>query len=264
MKVLFIGDVVGKAGRRAVRQLLPRIKRDREIDLTVANGENAAGGTGITPKIVDELFSQGIDVITSGNHLWDKKEIMPIIDKERRLLRPANYPLVVPGFGSVVVETSSGLRVGVINLAGRVFMSTLECPFLTAEREIKKLRTETLVLIVDMHAEATSEKIALGWFLDGKVSAVVGTHTHVQTADERILPRGTAYISDIGMAGSMDSVIGVKTDMVLHRFLTQLPVRFETAGEDVQLCGVILDLDPATGKATSIERVQMKLEPEYE
>ncbi len=264
MKVLFIGDIVGKAGRRAVRQLLPRIKREREIDLTVANGENAAGGTGITPKIADELFSQGIDIITSGNHLWDKKEIMSIVDRERRLLRPANYPSGVPGFGSVVVESSSGSKVGVINLAGRVFMSTLECPFRTAEMEIKKLRAETFLIIVDMHAEATSEKIAMGWFLDGKVSAVVGTHTHVQTADERLLPQGTAYISDIGMTGSMDSVIGVKTDIILHRFLTQLPVRFEAAGEDAQLAGVILDLDPATGKATSIERIQMKLEPEYE
>lgn len=264
MKVLFIGDIVGKAGRQAVSQLLPRIKREREIDFTLANGENATGGTGITPKIADELFSQGIDIITSGNHLWDKKEIMSIVDKERRLLRPANYPSGVPGFGSVIVESSSGPKVGVINLAGRVFMSTLECPFRTAEMEIKKLRAETLLIIVDMHAEATSEKIAMGWFLDGKVSAVVGTHTHVQTADERLLPHGTAYISDIGMTGSMDSVIGVKTDMILHRFLTQMPVRFEAAEKDVQLCGIILDLDPATGKAASIERIQMKLEPENE
>lgn len=264
MKALFIGDIVGKAGRQAVGHLLPRIKREREIDLTVANGENAAGGMGITPKIVDELFSQGIDIITSGNHLWDKKEILSIVEHEARLLRPANYPSGVPGFGSVVVEASGGPKVGIINLAGRVFMSTLECPFRTAEREIKKLRGQTSLIIVDMHAEATSEKIAMGWHLDGKVSAVIGTHTHVQTADERLLPQGTAYISDIGMTGSMDSVIGVKTDMVLHRFLTQMPVRFESAKEDARLCGVILDLDSATGKAASIERIQMKLEPENE
>ncbi|NOX97066.1 MAG: TIGR00282 family metallophosphoesterase [Nitrospirae bacterium] len=260
MKILFIGDIVGRGGREAVRELLPRIQREEGIDLSVANGENAAGGTGITPKIMNQLFFCGVDIITSGNHLWDKKEIIPTIDKERRLLRPANYPPGVPGLGSTVAETASGLRIGIINLSGRVFMPALDCPFRTAEREIEKLRKKTQLILVDIHAEATSEKIAMGWFLDGKVSAVVGTHTHVQTADERIMPQGTAYITDVGMTGSAESVIGVKTDLILRRFLTQLPVRFEPAEEDIYLSAVVLDLNPSTGKANSIERVRMRWE----
>ena len=260
MKVLFIGDIVGRGGRQAVEELFPRIKREKGIDFSLANGENAAGGAGITPKAMNQLFSNGVDIITSGNHLWDKKQIIPIIDKERRLLRPANYPPGVPGFGSTIAEASSGLKIGIINLSGRVFMQALDCPFRAAEREIRKLRKETLLILVDMHAEATSEKIAMGWFLDGKVSAVVGTHTHVQTADEGILPQGTAYITDIGMTGSTESVIGVKTELILRRFLTQLPVRFEPAEDGVQLSGVILTLNPVTGKADSIERIQMKME----
>ncbi len=260
MKILFIGDIVGRGGRKAVAELLPRVREERGIDFSLANGENAAGGTGITPKIMNQLFSDGVDIITSGNHLWDKKEIIPVLDKEKRLLRPANYPPGVPGFGSTVAETESGLKIGIINLSGRVFMPALDCPFRTAEREIKKLRKETLLIIVDIHAEATSEKIAMGWFLDGRVSAVVGTHTHVQTADEVILPQGTAYITDIGMTASAKSVIGVKTDLILRRFLTQVPVRFEPAEEDIRLSAVVLDLNPATGKANSIERIRMKLE----
>ena len=260
MKILFIGDIVGRGGRKAVEELLPRIEKEKGVSFSLANGENAAGGTGITPKIMDQLFSLGIDIITSGNHLWDKKDIIPLIDKEKRLLRPANYPPGVPGFGSTVAETANGLKIGVINLCGRVFMSALDCPFRVAEREIKKLKKETLLIIVDIHAEATSEKIAMGWFLDGRVSAVIGTHTHVQTADEGILPHGTAYITDIGMTGSANSVIGVKTDLILRRFLTQLPVRFEPAEEDIQLSGIVLDLDPSTGKANSIERIQMKVD----
>lgn len=260
MKILFIGDIVGQGGREAVAELLPRIREERGIDFFLANGENAAGGTGITPRIMNRLFSDGVDIITSGNHLWDKKEIIPVMDKEKRLLRPANYPPGVPGFGSTIAETDSGLKIGIINLSGRVFMPALDCPFRTAEREIKKLRKETLLIIVDIHAEATSEKIAMGWFLDGRVSAVVGTHTHVQTADEVILPQGTAYITDTGMTGSAKSVIGVKTDLILRRFLTQVPVRFEPAEEDIQLSAVVLDLNPSTGKADSIERIRMKLE----
>lgn len=260
MKVLFIGDIVGGGGRQAVEELLPRIQKEKGIDFSIANGENAAGGTGITPKIMNQLFSYGVDIITSGNHLWDKKQIIPIIDKERRLLRPANYPPGVPGLGSTVTETENGSKIGIINLSGRVFMPALDCPFRTAEREIKKLRKETLLIVVDIHAEATSEKIAMGWFLDGKVSAVIGTHTHVQTADEGILPQGTAYITDIGMTGAAKSVIGVKTDLILRRFLTQLPVRFEPAEEDIQLSAVVLDLNPSTGKANSIERIQMKMD----
>ena len=260
MKVLFIGDIMGRGGRKAVKELLPRIKREKEIDFSLANGENAAGGAGITPKLMNQLFSDGVDVITSGNHFWNKKEIIPVIDKERRLLRPANYPPGVPGFGSTVAEIASGLKIGIINLSGRVFMQALDCPFRAAEREIKKLRKETLLIVVDMHAEATSEKIAMGWFLDGRVSAIVGTHTHVQTADERILPQGTAYITDIGMTGSAESVIGVKTNLILHRFLTQLPVRFEPAEDDIHLSAVVLDLNPSTGEANSIERIQLKVE----
>lgn len=259
MKVLFIGDIVGRGGRQAVEELLPRIRREKKVDFSVANGENAAGGAGITPKVMNQLFLDGIDIITSGNHLWDKKQIIPVLDEERRLLRPANYPPGVPGFGSTVAEAPSGLKIGIINLSGRIFMQALDCPFRVAEREIKKLRKETLLILVDMHAEATSEKIAMGWFLDGKVSAVVGTHTHVQTADEVILPQGTAYITDLGMTGSMESVIGVKTELILRRFLTQLPVRFEPAENDIQLSAVVLDLDPITGKADSIERIQMKM-----
>ncbi len=260
MKILFIGDIVGRGGRQAVEELLPRIKREKGIDFSLANGENAAGGAGITPKVMNELFLDGVDIITSGNHFWDKKQIIPIIDQERRLLRPANYPPGVPGFGSTIAEMPSGLKIGIINLSGRIFMQALDCPFRVAEREIKKLKKETLLIVVDIHAEATSEKIAMGWFLDGRVSAVLGTHTHVQTADERILPQGTAYITDVGMTGSTESVIGVKTDLVLRRFLTQLPVRFEPAEDDIQLSAVALDLNPSTGRADSIERVQMKVE----
>ncbi len=257
MRVLFIGDIVGKGGRRAIKEILPRIKEG--VDLCLGNGENAAGGIGLTPKIAEEILSFGIDILTTGNHIWDKKEIVEWVDRDRRVLRPANYPLGVPGSGSVVFETQKGHKVGIINLAGRVFMSTLDCPFRTADREIEKLKERTKVTIVDMHAEATSEKMAMGWYLDGKVSAVVGTHTHVQTADERILPQGTAYITDVGMTGPLDSVIGVKTDLILRRFLMQMPIRFEVADSNIHLCAVILELDEATGQAKGIERIQVKL-----
>jgi metallophosphoesterase (TIGR00282 family) len=255
---LFIGDVIGRSGRDTIKQFLPRIKQDKKISFSIINGENVAAGTGITPKTVKELFSYGVDVITSGNHFWDKKDVAEIVDVEKRLLRPANYPPGVPGHGSVIVETADGERIGIINIAGRVFMLPLDCPFRKVESEVENLRKETSLIIVDIHAEATSEKIAMGWFLDGKVSAVIGTHTHVQTADEIILPKGTAYITDVGMTGSQDSVIGVKKELALHRFLYQMPIKLEVAGGKTKFCGVILDLDPITGKANSIERIQYK------
>ncbi|MEW6335280.1 MAG: TIGR00282 family metallophosphoesterase, partial [Thermodesulfobacteriota bacterium] len=212
MKILFIGDIVGKPGRRAVRELLPGIVEDHRIDLVIANCENAAAGFGVTGEVIEELQDCRIDVLTSGNHIWDKKEILEIIEGCDRLLRPANYPAGAPGRGCLVMTAPGGLRVGVINLAGRVFMHPLDCPFRTADREIGTLKSRADVIIVDMHAEATSEKIAMGWYLDGRVGAVVGTHTHVQTADERILPGGTGYITDAGMTGPFDSVIGIRRE----------------------------------------------------
>lgn len=259
MKILFIGDIVGKPGRQAVAELLPKLRSEFQLDFVVANAENAAGGSGITPPVADELFGYGIDVLTSGDHIWKKREILEIIDKTRRILRPANYPESTPGVGSCTLESRSGVLVGVINLVGRVFMQALECPFQTANREIEKLRKETRVILVDIHAEATSEKIALGYFLDGQVSAVIGTHTHIQTADEKILPRGSAYITDLGMTGPYNSVIGRRIDQILQRFLTAMPTRFEIATEDIQLHGVVLDIDPKTGRANSIKRIQRKL-----
>ena len=259
MRVLFIGDVVGEPGRRALKELLPKLNTKHNLEFVIANGENAAGGSGITPSLAEEIFGYGIDVITSGDHIWKKKEIIDYIDSNKRLLRPANYPDNVPGFGSTVVESESGTKVAVVNLMGRVFMQAIECPFRAAKREIDKLKDKARIIIVDMHAEATSEKIALGWYLDGTVSAILGTHTHVQTADEKILPQGTAFISDAGMTGPFDSVIGRKKEQILSRFLTQMPTKFEMADGDVQLHGVVIDIDEKTGKANSIKRIQEKL-----
>ncbi|MDI9571484.1 MAG: TIGR00282 family metallophosphoesterase [Pseudomonadota bacterium] len=259
MRLLFVGDIVGKPGRRAVRDLLPELTRRRQIDFVIANGENAAAGFGLTREIVEELFENRIDVLTTGNHVWDKKEIVDCIDDYESLLRPANYPAPAPGRGSVVMPVVNGGHVGVINLMGRIFMQPLECPFRTAEREIERLRMRTRVIIVDIHAEATSEKIALGWFLDGRVTAVMGTHTHVQTADERILPGGTAYITDVGMTGPFDSVIGTRKEIILERFLTQLPNRFEVAKGDVRLQAALVDIDPKSGMALRIERLSIPL-----
>jgi len=256
MRVLLIGDIVGLPGCRAVAELLPGIVSDYKIDVTIANAENAADGFGLTQTLAGELFACGVQLLTSGNHIWDKINIVKFIEKESRLLRPANFPAETPGRGSGIIESGSPVRIGVLNLAGRVFMESLDCPFRTARREIELLRAETPVIIVDMHAEATAEKIALGWFLDGSVSAVLGTHTHVQTADEKILPQGTAYITDVGMTGSADSVIGVRKELALKRFLTQMPVPFATAEDDVQLQGVWVEIDPATGKSRRIERIQ--------
>ncbi len=259
MRILFIGDIVGKPGREALRLLLPQLAKKYKVDLSIANAENAAGGSGITPRIAEELFGFGLNMLTSGDHIWKRKEVLEILDSEMRILRPANYPPGSPGRGCGSIETKKGKTLGVINLEGRVFMSTLDCPFKCARAAIEELKEKTPVILVDIHAEATSEKIAMGWFLDGMVSAVLGTHTHVQTADERILPGGTAYITDLGMTGPYDSVIGRKVEQILARFLTQMPVRFEMAQDNVQLHGVVLDIDEKTGKATSIERIQEKL-----
>ncbi len=259
--ILFIGDLVGKPGRLAVTEVLPTLVKEYKPDVVIANVENAAGGFGITPRIADDLLNLDIDIMTSGNHIWDRKEIYDYIGDTRRLIRPANYPEGTPGRGSTVVEAngSGGVKVGVINLAGRVFMDDLDCPFKAAEKELTLLNPEADIIIVDMHAETTSETMAMGWFLDGRVSAVIGTHTHVQTADERILSSGTAFITDAGMTGPLDSVIGMNKDFVLERFLTQMPVRFEVATENVELQGVFLTVDSSTKKAASIERIKRKL-----
>lgn len=258
MKILFIGDIVGKPGRRAIRDLLPMIIEEGRIDFVIANCENAAAGFGVTEEIIEELYRAHINVLTSGNHIWDKKEVMDFVEDYEALLRPANYPQGVPGWGSVVMPIPGGAHIGVINLAGRVFMNPLDCPFRTADREIEKLKKRTSVIIVDIHAEATSEKIAMGWYLDGRVTAVLGTHTHVQTADERILPGGTAYITDVGMTGPFDSVIGIKKDTILQRFLLQIPTKFDVAKGDVRLQGVTVDVD-VEGRATAMERLNVVL-----
>ena len=229
MKVLFIGDVMGEPGRRVIRRTLHKVVARHNVDLVIANGENAAGGFGITPEIACELFELGVSVITTGNHAWDKKEIIEYFAGEPRLLRPANYPEGVPGRGGYVAETPGGARVAVLQLMGRVYMPMVDCPFQVANRELGRLAEETPAIIVDMHGEATSEKMAMGHYLDGKVTAVVGTHTHVPTADEQILPNGTAYITDIGMTGPLNSVIGVKKELAIQKFLTQMPRRFEVA-----------------------------------
>lgn len=259
MKILFIGDIVGKPGRRAVRELVPEIISQYEIDFVIGNCENAAAGFGVTRDVVEELYDSHIQVLTSGNHIWDKKEITEFAEDYETLLRPANYPAEAPGWGSVVMAASSGVHVGVINLMGRVFMAPLDCPFRTAEREIDKLIKRAKVIVVDIHAEATSEKEALGWFLDGRVAAVIGTHTHVQTADERILPEGTAYITDAGMTGPFNSIIGIRKDLILERFLIQVPNKFIVAKDDVRLQGVILDIDEKNGKARDIQRLTVNL-----
>lgn len=259
MKILFIGDIVGEPGRHAVRELVPKIVKRSDIDIVIANGENIAAGSGLTPSLVEDLFDFGVNVITTGDHIWKRKEIVSKIESDSRLLRAANYPEGVPGSGSTIVESGSGTAVGVINLIGRVFMQPLDCPFKAARKEIERIKTKARVIIVDIHAEATSEKIALGWYLDGMVSAIVGTHTHVQTADEKILPGGTAFISDAGMTGPFDGVIGRKKEQILTRFLTQMPTKFEMAEGDIQLHGVIIDIDDKTGRANSIKRIQEKL-----
>jgi len=258
MNILFIGDIVGAPGRRAVEELLPRLVDHHFVDLVVANGENASGGIGITPQVADQLLGLGIDLLTSGNHIWKHKEILPYLEETDRLLRPANYPPETPGRGFAVVETAAGERAAVVNLEGRVFMSSLECPFRTAEHILAGLPKEIKVILVDMHAEATSEKQAMGWFLDGRVSAVLGTHTHVQTADERVLPGGTGYISDVGMTGPVDSVIGMKKEIILERFWSQRPQPFKVAAQNIQLQGLLLKIDPQ-GRCREVTRILQPL-----
>lgn len=248
---------MGKPGRKAVREGLPGLVGKLKIDFVIANVENAAGGFGITRSVAEEIFALGVDVFTSGNHIWDKKEAVTYITKENRLLRPANYPVDVPGFGSIVLKTAAGEKIAILNLSGRVFMQPLDCPFQTAKKELVALKKETRVIIVDFHAEATSEKSAIGWFLDGEVSAVIGTHTHVQTADEKILPRGTAFISDAGMTGPVNSIIGVKKEQIINKFLTHIPVRFEIEKGESMLSCVVLEINPKTGKSISIQRLQL-------
>ena len=260
MKLLFIGDIVGQPGRTAVKTLLPKLREQHALDFVIANGENSAGGSGITPRTADEIFSSGVDAITSGDHLWDQKEVMGLLASEKRFLRPLNYPPGTPGQGSAVFEVRSsdfGVRssIGVLNVQGRTFMQPLEHPFLLAAEEVKRLRERTKIIFVDFHAEATSEKIAFARFLDGHVSAVVGTHTHVQTADEQIFPGGTAYLTDAGFTGPHESVLGREIEPVIRRFLTNMPQRFEVAKDRVLLHGAVIEIDEATGKAMKIQRV---------
>jgi metallophosphoesterase (TIGR00282 family) len=257
IRLLFIGDIVGRPGRELVRQGLQAIVEHHQIDLVIANAENSAAGFGITREIGDQLLDWGVDVMTSGNHIWDKKEALDYIGAEPRLLRPANYPAGAPGNGSYLARTRDGRAVGVVNVMGRVFMLNIDDPFAVVLREIDALKQRTRVVFVDFHAEATSEKIAMGWHLDGKVTAMVGTHTHVQTADERILPKGTAYLTDVGMTGPHDSIIGVEIAAALGRFLTALPQKFETATANPRLNAVVIEADEKTGQATSIERLSL-------
>lgn len=257
MRILILGDVVGRPGRRALSELVPSLLRDEGIDLAIANAENAAGGIGVDLKSAEELLSSGIHVLTSGNHIWKKKEIYPYLEKNRPLLRPANYPPAAPGKGWLEWRNSAGSRALIVNVMGRVFMpGQVEDPFRCVDAILRERGSFSPVIVVDMHAEATSEKNAMGWYLDGRASVVYGTHTHIQTADERILPGGTAYITDLGMCGPIDSVIGMEKETVIQGFLTQLPQRFEVARGTVIVQGAIVDVDEATGKARGIRRVR--------
>jgi 2',3'-cyclic-nucleotide 2'-phosphodiesterase len=257
MRILFIGDIVGRPGRDLVRLGLRPLVEHHAVDLVIANGENSAGGFGITREIGDDLLDRGVDVLTSGNHIWDKKEALDYIAAQPRLLRPANYPAGVPGRGSFVARTASGRSAGVLNVMGRVFMLNIDDPFAVAAREVAALRERTPIVFVDFHAEATSEKIAMGWHLDGLATAVVGTHTHVQTADERVLPGGTAYLTDVGMTGPHDGIIGVERGPAMTRFLTGMPARYETATGNPRLHAVVIDADEQTGRATGITRLSL-------
>jgi hypothetical protein len=257
MRVLFIGDVFGKPGRRLLHDRLHEIIQQHRVDFCVANVENAAAGFGITPEITEELLGLELDLLTSGNHIWDKRAIIPYLPGQPRLLRPHNYPVSTPGTGIWVGDSRCGVRLAVLNLQGRVFMPTTDCPFTAADLALERLRRETTVILIDFHAEATSEKQAFALYVDGRASAVVGTHTHVQTADERILPRGTAFITDLGMTGPYDSVIGSVPDLALERFLRQMPARLEPATGNPRLCGAVIEINEATGRASSIARINV-------
>jgi hypothetical protein len=259
VKLLFIADIVGQPGRRAVKELLPQLRQQHQVNVVVANGENAAGGSGITPNTAGEIFAAGVDVITCGDHLWDQKDVMGLLESERRFVRPLNYPAGTPGQGSTVFDGQGLPPVGVLNLQGRTFMAALENPFHAALAEVERLRRTTKVIFVDFHAEATSEKIALARMLDGQVSAVIGTHTHVQTADEQVFPGGTAFLSDAGFTGPHESVLGRDIEPIIRRFMTNMPQRFEVAKGRVLLQGAVVEIDEANGNAVSIVRVSKPL-----
>ena len=260
IKILAIGDIVGRPGRDIIKQKLPELIQTHRIDFTVVNAENVAGGSGVTPETLNELLSYGINALTSGDHIWKRKEIIPELTRTDRLIRPANYPAEAAGKGYTILETANRSPIAVVNLVGRTFMpSPANCPFHAIDQILTELSTRTKVIVVDAHMEATSEKIALGWYLDGRVSFVFGTHTHIQTADECILPRGTAYITDVGMTGPYDSVLGRKKEQVLAAFTTGMPNRFEVATDNIRLGGAIVTIDTETGHATSIERVMLRL-----
>jgi len=261
MKILFIGDITGEPGRRTVRVLLPVLRDRHKVDLVIANVENAAGGSGITPKVAEEIFAAGVDVMTNGDHLWDQKEVMDLLAREKRFLRPLNYPPGTPGQGSLIWQREGLPAVSVLNLQGRVFMHELENPFHIARAEVEKLRQQTKIIFIDFHAEATSEKIALARMLDGQVSAVVGTHTHVQTADEQIFPGGTAYLTDAGFTGPHESVLGRQIEPVIKRFMTNMPQRLEVAKDKLLLQGALIEVDDATGKARAITRISEPVQP---
>ena len=254
LKVLFIGDIVGNPGRKTAAQMISELKKEENFDCCIANGENSAGGSGITYVVAKELYESGIDALTLGNHAWSKKEIFNFIDSDDSIIRPANYPEGVPGRGSMVLESEKG-NLGIINLQGRVFMENIDCPFSSADREIERVKKHARMIIVDMHAEATSEKTAMAWYLDGRVSCVLGTHTHVQTSDERILPFGTGYITDVGMTGPYEGILGVKKDIITKKFLTHLPARHEVEKGVMQFNAVIVEIDERTGKTLKIIRI---------
>jgi len=253
MRILFVGDIVGRGGRRVLSKRLNALKAQHRIDFTIVNVENSAGGFGLTPRIGRQILELGVDVMTSGNHIWDQRDLLSYLDEEPRLLRPANYPQELAGHGVVTVQSECGQDVCVVNLQGRVFMANIDCPFKKAGQILDTVTPETKIIVCDFHAEATSEKVAMGWFLDGRVSAVLGTHTHIPTGDARILPNGTAYMTDVGMSGSYDSVIGMNKEVALHRLVTGLPARLEVAKHDPRLSAVVLDIETSTGKAKSIE-----------
>ena len=263
MNILFVGDIFGSAGRKIVREHIDHVRESHNVELVVINAENAAGGFGVTPAIAEELFDMGADVLTTGNHVWDKRELMEYLtsvpadslERPRRVLRPANFEPGVPGFGVFEGVTQSGVAYAVIDLMGKVFMSGTNNPFLAADEILARIKAK--VIVVDFHGEATSEKVAMGWHLDGRVTAVLGTHTHVPTADERVLPDGTAYQTDVGMSGPYDSVIGVEKELVLHRFLTGMPGKFEAAKGNPKMCAALIGCDPKTGRASSIQRIML-------
>ena len=255
VNILFLGDVIGDPGRKALFLSLSSLIKEKDLDFVVVNGENAAGGFGVNAEVTGKLYSYGVDCITTGNHVWRNKDVFSIIDDDHRLIRPANYPGGTPGRGWAVLE-KNGVKIGVLNLLCRVFMEPLECPFRTARKEVANIRKQTKIVIVDLHGEATSEKMAMGWYLDGTVSAVIGTHTHVATCDARVSPQGTAYITDVGMTGPVDSILGVQPELVIERFLTRMPNRFEVASGAAVLQAVLLDIDPLSGRAGSISRLE--------